>query len=202
MSLIGWVEAYILQRKREAITVASKEIGLEVNGERTKYIVMSRELNAQQNHILKTGNTDIPRFGVLPNCFLRYFEQIRCTVAQCPGAWVCARFHASVAKWTGIPLFWAIKQRVAVILYRSFGLVTSVRNNNYTLRFTPHCSMHYRVHHHRSTGRGGPAQSFASSSGGWTRSSRTKPRQIIAAQNHDSVLCYEWSSVIRGVTCV
>jgi hypothetical protein len=58
---------------------------LEVNGESSKYMIMSRELNEEQNHILKTGNTDIPRYGVLPNCFLRYFEQICCAVAQCPG---------------------------------------------------------------------------------------------------------------------
>ena len=43
---------------------------------------MSRELNAEQKHILKTGNTDIPRYGVLPNCFHMYFEQICCTGAQ------------------------------------------------------------------------------------------------------------------------
>jgi hypothetical protein len=48
-------------------------------------MVMSRELNTEQNHILKTGNTDIPRYGVLPNCFLRHFEQIYRTVAPCLG---------------------------------------------------------------------------------------------------------------------
>jgi hypothetical protein len=58
---------------------------VEVNGERTKCIVMSRELNVEQNHILKTGNTDIPRYSVIPNYFLRYFEQTYCTVAQCSG---------------------------------------------------------------------------------------------------------------------
>ena len=42
-------------------------------GERTKHMVMSRELLAAQNQILKTDNTAIPRSGVLPKCFLRYF---------------------------------------------------------------------------------------------------------------------------------
>jgi len=88
-----------MQTKRGAITVASKENVLEVNGGRSKCMVMSRELNAVQNHTLKTGNTDIPRYGVLPNCFLRYFEQTCCTVAPCPGRLgLCeiSRFHREV----------------------------------------------------------------------------------------------------------
>ena len=36
---------------------ASKEIGLEVNAEKTKYMVMSRDQNAGQNHNIKMGNT-------------------------------------------------------------------------------------------------------------------------------------------------
>jgi len=109
-------------------------------------MVMSRELNAEQNHILPTGNTDIPRYDVLPNCFLRYFEQKCCTVAPfVDTCCVCVRFQASAAKWTGIPLFWAITQRVVAILYGGFGLATSVKNNLYTLHCGPDCSLHFRV---------------------------------------------------------
>jgi len=34
----------------EALKVASKEIGLEVNADKTKYMVMSRDKNAGQSH--------------------------------------------------------------------------------------------------------------------------------------------------------
>jgi hypothetical protein len=45
--LTYWSRVYTLQRKNtEALLVASKEIGLEVNAEETKYMVMSHEQNA------------------------------------------------------------------------------------------------------------------------------------------------------------
>jgi len=34
---------------KEAFTVASKEIGLEVNADKTKYMVMSRDQNAERS---------------------------------------------------------------------------------------------------------------------------------------------------------
>jgi len=40
----------------EASVVASKEIGLEVNADKTKYMVISRNQNAGQSHSLKTDN--------------------------------------------------------------------------------------------------------------------------------------------------
>jgi hypothetical protein len=39
-----------IKKNTEALVVASKEIGLEVNAEKTKYVVMSRDQNAGQNH--------------------------------------------------------------------------------------------------------------------------------------------------------
>ena len=38
---------------------ASKEIGLEVNAEKTKYMVMSRDRNAGQDHGVKIDNSSI-----------------------------------------------------------------------------------------------------------------------------------------------
>jgi hypothetical protein len=39
-----------------ALLIASKEIGLEVNAEKTKYMVMSRDLNAGQNGNIQISN--------------------------------------------------------------------------------------------------------------------------------------------------
>jgi hypothetical protein len=40
----------------EDLLVTSKEIGLELNAEKSKYTVMSCEKNAGQNHDVKIGN--------------------------------------------------------------------------------------------------------------------------------------------------
>jgi hypothetical protein len=44
-----------------ALVVAMKEIGLEVNAEKTMYKVMSRERNAKQNHNINTDNESLGR---------------------------------------------------------------------------------------------------------------------------------------------
>jgi len=52
MMLIYWAEAYILMKKNtEALVIAGKEIGLEVNADKTKYMVMSRDQNAGRSTI-------------------------------------------------------------------------------------------------------------------------------------------------------
>jgi len=45
----------------EALVVASKEIGLEVNADETKYIVMSRDQNAGQSHNIETDNSSFEK---------------------------------------------------------------------------------------------------------------------------------------------
>ena len=45
----------------EALVVASKEIGLEVNSDKTKYIVMSQDQNAGQSHSIKIDNSSFER---------------------------------------------------------------------------------------------------------------------------------------------
>jgi hypothetical protein len=56
MMLIYWVGAYTLRENREALVIASTEIGLEVNAEKTKYMVESRDQNTGQNGNIQIGN--------------------------------------------------------------------------------------------------------------------------------------------------
>ena len=47
MMLIYWEEVHItLQENAEALVAATREIGLEVSADKTKYMVMSRDQNA------------------------------------------------------------------------------------------------------------------------------------------------------------
>ena len=43
---------HTVKKNTEALIVASKEIGLEVNVDKTKYMVMSRDQNAGRSHNL------------------------------------------------------------------------------------------------------------------------------------------------------
>jgi len=45
----------------EALVVVSKEIGLDVNAHKTKYMVMSRDQNAGSNHSIKIDNSSFER---------------------------------------------------------------------------------------------------------------------------------------------
>ena len=48
-------------QKNAALAVASKEIRLEVNADKTKYMVMSRDRNAGRGHGVKTDNSSFER---------------------------------------------------------------------------------------------------------------------------------------------
>ena len=50
-----------IKKNTEALVVASKEIGLEVNADKTKYVVMFRDQNAGHSHNIETDNTSIER---------------------------------------------------------------------------------------------------------------------------------------------
>jgi hypothetical protein len=52
---------YTVKKNREAIVVASKETGLEVNADKTKYMVISGDQKAGQIHNLKTDNSSFGR---------------------------------------------------------------------------------------------------------------------------------------------
>ena len=51
----------ILKENAEALVVAAKEIGLEVSGDKTKYMVMSRDQNAGRIHSVGTDNNTFER---------------------------------------------------------------------------------------------------------------------------------------------
>jgi hypothetical protein len=55
------VSIHAIKKNRKSLVVASKEIGLEVNAEKTKYMVMSRNQNAGQNHNIKLNNKSFER---------------------------------------------------------------------------------------------------------------------------------------------
>ena len=62
MMLIYQEEAYILLKKNaEALVAATKEIGLEVNADKTKYMTVSRDQNAVRIHSMKMDNISIER---------------------------------------------------------------------------------------------------------------------------------------------
>jgi hypothetical protein len=47
---------HAVKRNTEALVAVTKEIGLEVNADKTKYIVMSRDQNGERNHSIKIDN--------------------------------------------------------------------------------------------------------------------------------------------------
>ena len=61
--------AHTLKETSEALLVATKEIGLEVNADKTicKYMVTSRDQNAGRSHSIKTDNITFERV-----------EQVKC----------------------------------------------------------------------------------------------------------------------------
>jgi len=51
--------AHSVKENAEALLVATKEIGLEVIAEKTKYMVVSRNRNAGRDHSVKIDNSSI-----------------------------------------------------------------------------------------------------------------------------------------------
>jgi hypothetical protein len=52
---------HTINNNTEALVIASKEIGLEVNADKTKYMVMSRDQNAGRNHDVNIDNSSFER---------------------------------------------------------------------------------------------------------------------------------------------
>ena len=47
---------YTVKENAEALLVATKETGLEVNADKSKYMVMPRDYNAGRSHNIKINN--------------------------------------------------------------------------------------------------------------------------------------------------
>ena len=52
---------HTVKENAEALVVASKQTGLEVNAEKTKYTVMSRDQNAGRSHNMWIDNRSLER---------------------------------------------------------------------------------------------------------------------------------------------
>jgi hypothetical protein len=52
---------HTVKENAEALVVATKEIGLDVNADETKYMVMSRDRNAGRGHSVKIDNSSTGR---------------------------------------------------------------------------------------------------------------------------------------------
>jgi hypothetical protein len=61
---------HTIRKNTDALLIASKEVGLEVNAEKTKYMVMSRDQNAGRNGNIHIGNTS---FEIVEH--FKYLEQ-------------------------------------------------------------------------------------------------------------------------------
>jgi hypothetical protein len=52
---------HTINKNAEALVVATKETGLEVNADKTKYMVMPRVQNAGRSHVIKIDNSSFER---------------------------------------------------------------------------------------------------------------------------------------------
>ena len=52
---------HTLKENAEALVAATREIGLEVSTDKTKYMVMSRDQNAERNHSVRIDNNTVER---------------------------------------------------------------------------------------------------------------------------------------------
>ena len=59
--LIYFEEAYTIKENAEFFVMVSKKSGLEVNVDKTKYMVMSRDQNIRRSHSVKTDNSSFEK---------------------------------------------------------------------------------------------------------------------------------------------
>jgi hypothetical protein len=64
-----------IKKNTKALLVASKEVGLEVNPEKTKHMLMSRSQKIGQKHSIKVANTSFEDVAKLKNLGKRLTDQ-------------------------------------------------------------------------------------------------------------------------------
>jgi len=52
---------YSIEKNRGALVVGSNDTGLEVNADKTKFLIMSRDQNAGRSHNIKIDNSSFER---------------------------------------------------------------------------------------------------------------------------------------------
>jgi len=60
ISILGG-SVHTVEKSAENLVVASKEIGIEVNVDKSQYMIMSRDQNAGRSHSIKIDNTSFER---------------------------------------------------------------------------------------------------------------------------------------------
>jgi hypothetical protein len=68
---------HTIRKNTDALLIASKEIGLEVNAEKTKYMVMSQDQNAGRNGNIQIGNKSfetVEHFKYLGTTLMRIID--------------------------------------------------------------------------------------------------------------------------------
>jgi hypothetical protein len=63
VNILG-LSVHAIQINSEVLIVAGKEIGLEVNAENTKYMVMSQNKNTGRNHNINIGNKSFESWNI------------------------------------------------------------------------------------------------------------------------------------------
>jgi hypothetical protein len=56
-----YISVHTVKENVKALVVVTREFGLEVSADKTKYMVMSRDRNAGRSHSVKTDNSSIER---------------------------------------------------------------------------------------------------------------------------------------------
>jgi hypothetical protein len=75
--------ARTVKANAEALVVATKEIGLEVNADKTKYMIKSRDQNAGRSYSMKIDNSSFERleeFKYLGKILTNSIQFISCSV--------------------------------------------------------------------------------------------------------------------------
>ena len=64
VDILGGI-VHTVEENTETLVVVSKQTGLEVNADKTKYMVMSRDQNAGQSHSMKTDKSSFERVELI-----------------------------------------------------------------------------------------------------------------------------------------